>query len=45
MPTQRNRTDQDFNSEIQAHLQIEVDRLIEEGMDREEAIAAARRAF
>jgi predicted permease len=40
-----NRRDQDFNSEIQAHLQIEVDRLTEEGMDREQAVAAARRAF
>ena len=45
MPIERNRGDQDFNREIQAHLQIEVDRLIEEGVDREEAIAAARRAF
>ena len=37
--------DQDFNEEIEAHLQIEADRLVEEGMDRDEALAAARRAF
>jgi hypothetical protein len=39
------RSDQDFNEEIQAHLQIEADRLVEEGMDPDEAMAAARRAF
>ncbi len=39
------RGDQDFNREIQAHIQIEVDRLMEEGRSQEEAIAAARRTF
>ena len=39
------RSSQDFNDEIQAHLQNEVDRLVEEGMDREQAMTAARRAF
>jgi predicted permease len=40
-----NRSDQDFNDEIQAHLQNEIDRLVEEGMDPNDAAAAARRAF
>src|SRR5580700_6629066 len=40
-----NRSDQDFNDEIQAHLQNEIDRLVEEGMNPNEAAAAARRAF
>ncbi|MPY91259.1 MAG: FtsX-like permease family protein [Luteitalea sp.] len=39
------RKDEDFGEEIQAHLEIEVDRLVEEGMERKEAMAAARRAF
>ena len=39
------RTDHDFNEEIEAHIQIEADRLVQDGMDRQEALAAARRAF
>ena len=34
-----------FGSEIEAHLQIEAERLRELGMSEEEARAAARRAF
>ncbi|MPY91260.1 MAG: FtsX-like permease family protein [Luteitalea sp.] len=41
----QNRSDHDFSEEIQAHLQIEADRLVQEGMERQEAMAAARRAF
>lgn len=37
--------DEDFGEEIQAHLQIEADRLMAEGMDRKAALAAAHRAF
>ncbi len=36
---------QDFREEIQSHLDIEADRLVEEGLSREEAEAAAHRAF
>jgi predicted permease len=39
------RSDQDFDDEIQSHIEIEADRLVEEGMDREQAVAVARRAF
>ncbi len=45
MAWKRNRSPEDFNEEIQAHLQLEADRLIEEGMERDKAMAAARRAF
>lgn len=42
----RNKRDQsDFRAEIDAHLQLEADRLEAEGMARPEAEAAARRAF
>ncbi len=40
-----NRSDVDFSEEIRAHIQIEADRLVEEGMSRDEALDAARRAF
>jgi len=40
-----NRSDEDFSDEIQAHIEIEADRLVAEGMDRADALAAARRAF
>ena len=40
-----NRSDEDFSDEIQAHIEIEADRLAELGMTRGEALAAARRAF
>jgi len=39
------RSDRDFSEEIQAHIELEADRLAAEGMDREQALAAARRAF
>jgi predicted permease len=39
------RSDRDFSEEIQAHIELEADRLAAEGMDREQAVAAARRAF
>jgi predicted permease len=39
------RSGQDFNEEIQAHIEIEADRLVSEGMSPDEALAAARRAF
>jgi hypothetical protein len=35
----------DFSDEVQAHLDLETDRLIADGMSAEEARAAARRAF
>jgi len=41
----RRRPPSDFNAEIEAHLQLEVDRLREAGMSREDAEAAARRGF
>src|SRR5215471_12304583 len=39
------RTSEDFAAELDAHLQIEVDRLVAEGMTPAEARAAAIRAF
>ena len=39
------RNGKDFHDEIQAHIQIEADRLAAEGMDRRQALDAARRAF
>src|SRR5262245_36528499 len=41
----RSRREDDFREEIKAHLQIEIDRLMEEGLSAEEARAAALRAF
>ncbi|PYQ07502.1 MAG: ABC transporter permease, partial [Acidobacteria bacterium] len=41
----RRRTPAEFDAEIQAHLQIEGDRLRESGLSPEAAEAAARRAF
>ena len=41
----RKRKLDDFGSEIEAHLQNEVERLRESGMSEEQAQAAARRAF
>jgi len=35
----------DFSAEIEAHLQLEIDRLQEQGLSAEEARTAARRAF
>jgi predicted permease len=41
----RRRTDEDFAEEIRAHLALEVDRLVEEGMTPGDARAAAHREF
>src|SRR5215467_14294339 len=39
------RSQRDFEDEIRSHLELETDRLIAEGMDPSEAVAAARRKF
>lgn len=41
----RRRTDDDFSEEVRAHITLETDRLISEGLSREEARSAAMRAF
>lgn len=41
----RKRKTSDFSDEIQSHVQLEVERLREQGLNAEEARAAARRAF
>ena len=41
----RRRRDEDFSEEIRAHLEIESERLVADGMAPEDARAAARRAF
>lgn len=41
----RNRKQHDFTSEIESHLQLEAERLQEQGLSAEEARAAARRRF
>ncbi len=41
----RKRKRGDFNAEIEAHLQLEIDRLQEQGLSAEEARCAALRAF
>jgi predicted permease len=41
----RHRSDEDFSTEIQTHLDIEADRLVSEGWSRERAEAEARKAF
>jgi putative ABC transport system permease protein len=41
----RKREQRDFSSEIESHLQLETERLREEGLSEEEARAAARRSF
>ncbi len=41
----RRRTDEDFSSEIDAHLALETDRLIEDGLSPEAARDAARKKF
>ena len=44
-PWRRWRPDEDFHREIQAHLDIETDRLVAEGIEPEAARQAARRTF
>src|SRR5258706_7161664 len=39
------RTDEDFAAEIDAHLALEIQRLVDEGLSPEEARFAARRRF
>jgi predicted permease len=39
------RPDEDFSDEVRAHLALETERLIEDGMSPEDARAAARKAF
>ena len=41
----RRRRDEDFHREIDAHIALETDRLITEGMAPAEARIVARRAF
>src|SRR5260370_2536644 len=41
----RKRTASDFSAEIEAHLQLEIERFKEQGLSEEQARAAARRAF
>ena len=41
----RRRPQSDFDDEIAAHLQLEIDRLRDTGLSQEDAEAAARRAF
>jgi predicted permease len=41
----RRRTDADFSSELRAHIDLETDRLIEQGLTPEDARAAAHRTF
>ena len=41
----RRRTDEDFAREVESHLQLEIDRLIDDGLSREEARAEAHRRF
>jgi predicted permease len=41
----RRRSDEDFADEVLAHLENEIDRLIGEGLSRDEATQRARRAF
>jgi predicted permease len=41
----RKRKPDDFTSEVEAHLQLEIERLCEQGLSAEEARATARRSF
>ena len=41
----RKRKLEDFSAEIEAHIQLEIERLQEQGLSEEDARAAARRAF
>jgi hypothetical protein len=41
----RKRKLDDFTSEIEAHIQIEIERLREQGLSEDDARAAARRSF
>ncbi|HLG56059.1 MAG TPA: ABC transporter permease [Vicinamibacterales bacterium] len=39
------RTETDFSNEVRAHIALEADRLVADGMNRDDAEAAARRTF
>src|SRR5215510_2229240 len=41
----KKRQDDDFSEEIRAHIQLEADQLVKDGMNPDEAETAARRAF
>src|SRR5450755_3842075 len=41
----RKRFDQEFDDEVQAHLDLLTERFVRNGMDPEEALYAARRQF
>jgi len=41
----RRRKQEDFRAEVEAHIELEAERLKEQGLSDEEACAAARRAF
>src|SRR5689334_10308349 len=41
----RKRTTSDFDAEIEAHIELEAERLREQGLGEEDARAEARRAF
>lgn len=43
--SQRTRKPSDFNAEIEAHIRLETERLQEQGLSKDDARAAARRAF
>ena len=45
MPGWRRRADEDFSDEVRAHLDLEAERLIADGMAPAAARAAARKAF
>ncbi len=45
MPQSQSRNDEDFRAEIEAHIAIEAEQLMAQGMSRDEAFASARRAF
>ena len=45
MANWRRRSDDDFSAEVQAHLEHEIARLVEEGMSPDAARAAARKSF
>jgi hypothetical protein len=45
MTSWRRRTDDDFSDEVQAHLDLETDRLVADGWSPDAARDAARRAF
>lgn len=45
LPVSRRRPSDDFSDEVQAHLDLETDRLVAEGLTPAEARDAARRAF